>query len=198
MKNFPLIAQLIIFSLVLYSCGKDISEPKHKANGSNVVYLKVDDKEEYLLEDRNRRLHKRTAGKFEEDNKDAVWYSEYTMNNRELSGFSIGILPYSYEKAAFKEAGISLQIDRQTQELDTAFLREHLKKTWDTKISFEVQSNDGFKAYFIDSIIDYKIIKWDKENHIFTFSANCTYSHSPKYTPPNPRIYFYIDLKYDL
>ncbi|HRG59450.1 MAG TPA: hypothetical protein PK323_10875 [Bacteroidia bacterium] len=196
MKNFPLIAQLIIFSLVLYSCGKDISEPKHKANGSNVVYLKVDDNKEYLLEDRNRRLHKRTAGKFEDDNKDAVWYSEYTMNNREFEHIWIGIFPFD-RKANFREAGITLRIDKQTQEIDTTFLREHLKKTWDSKISFEAYDGE-YKAYYIDSIIDYKIIKWDKVKHIFTFSANCTYSHSPKYTPPNPRIYFYVDIKYDL
>lgn len=196
MKNFPLITLLFISSIVFNSCNKNISEPEHKANGSNVVYLKIDDNEEYLLEDRNKRLHKKTAGKFEEDDKDAVKYSEYALNNREFSNFSIGILPFD-DKAKLRQASITLRIDKLTQELDTAFLREYLNKTWSSKISFEVKTDES-KAYYIDSIIDYKVIKWDRENNIFTFSANCSYSNSPKSTPANPRIYFYIDIKYDL
>ena len=75
--------------------------------------------------------------------------------------------------------------------------REFLKKTWSSVVNFDVNS-DGYKSYYIDSIIDYKIVKWDIEKQILTFWANCTYSRSPYITPTNPKIYFYFDLNYDL
>jgi hypothetical protein len=195
MKNFTLIAMIFISSVIFNGCSKEISEPDQKADGSDVMYLRVDDKEEYLLDSRNKRLHKNTAGKFTDFDSDVIRYSEFKINNRTYSYFSMYFIPYNYEKAEFNKASISLRIDKETQLLDTVFLREELSKTWGSAINFDVRS-DEFKSYYVDSILDYKIIKWDQENKIFTFSANCTYIRSPKTTPSNPKVYFYLDVKY--
>jgi hypothetical protein len=197
MKNFPLIDLLFISSFIFNACSKEISEPEQKADGSDVMYLRVDDKEEYLLDSRNKRLHKNTAGKFTDFDSDVIRYSEFEINNRVVSNFSIYIIPYDLKKASFQKASITLRFDKQTQQLDTAYLREFLKKTWSSVVNFDVNS-DGYKSYYIDSIIDYKIVKWDIEKQILTFWANCTYSRSPYTTPTNPKIYFYFDLNYDL
>jgi hypothetical protein len=196
MKNFPLIALLFVSTFVIISCNKDITEPEHKADGSNVVYLKIDDNEEYLLDSRNKRLHKKTAAKFDNDDNDVVWYSEFNMNGREFAYFSMTFKPFNIKKSDFRKASISLRIDKQTQLLDTAFLRENLTEIYNSAINFTTDK-DEYKSYYIDSIIDYKIIKWDQEKKILTFSANCTYSRSPKETPANPRIYFYFDIAYE-
>jgi hypothetical protein len=197
MKNFPLIAMLFISSFIINACSKEISEPEQKANGSDVMYLKVDDKEEYLLDSRSKRLHKNTAGKFTDFDKDVIRYSEFNINNRVVSNFQIYIVPYHPQKAFFQKASITLRFDKQTQQLDTAHLRDNLTKTWSSGINFDVKT-DEFRSYYIDSIIDYKIVRWDIEKRILTFWANCTYSRSPKTTPLNPKIYFYFDLNYDL
>jgi hypothetical protein len=196
MKNFSLITLLFISSFIFNSCNKDIKEPEHKADGSNVVYLKIDDKDEFLLDSRNKRLHKKTAARFDEDDNDIVRFSEFTINGREYAQYTMYFTPFNSKKAEFQKASIILRIDKQTQLLDTAFLRETLTDARNTVISFATKK-DEYKSYFIDSIIDYKIIKWDTEKKIFTFSANCTYSHSPKETPANPRIYFYFDIAYE-
>jgi hypothetical protein len=195
MKNFLVITLLFTSIIFLNSCNKEISEPEQKADGSDVVYLKIDDQEEYLLENKNKRLHKKTAGIFPDHESEVVRFSEFTVNNRTMSNFSIYIAPFYPKKADFQKASIVLRFDKQTQELDTAYLRENLKKTWDSVINFDINAGE-YKSYYIDSIIDYKIIKWDQENKILTFSANCTYSRSPLSTPSNPKIYFYLDIKY--
>lgn len=195
MKNFPLITALFISSMMFNSCNKEISEPEHKADGSNVVYLKIDDKEEFLLKEGNRRIKRKNTAAFNDESN--ISYSEYKSNNITFSDFSLSFRPFNYKKSEFQTATIRLRIDKQTQVLDTAFLRNNLKKTWSSAINFSVNS-DEFKEYFIDSILDYKIIKWDQGNQILTFSANCTYSRSPKTTPQNPKIYFYFDIKYYL
>jgi hypothetical protein len=197
MKKFPLISILLVFSIVFNACNKDITAPEQSADGSDVVYLKIDDKEEFLLESKNKRLHKKTAGKFDDYDNSIVKYSESTVNNRELAFFDINIEPFNSDKAAFKRASIWLQFDKNTLELDTAFLRKYLSITKGSFINFTTEKEE-YKEYYIDSILDYKIVKWDPNNKTFTFWANCTYSHSPKATPSNPRIYFYFDLKYNL
>ena len=153
MKNFPLIFLLLLSAFVLNSCNKEISEPEHKADGSNVVYLKIDDKDEFLLDSRNKRLHRKTAAKFDEVDNDVVSYSEFTINNREYAQFSMYFAPFNKKKAEFREASIVLRIDKQTQLLDTAFLRENLKDTRASAINFTVKKND-YKICYIDSIID--------------------------------------------
>lgn len=196
MKNYILIGIAILCLFLFSNCNKDITEPEHKANGSNVVYLRVDDKEEFLLENKNKRLHKKTAGKFDEDDDDIVKYDEYIDYNtkREVIDFSIYILPHNV-KANLKKAALILRFNKQTQAIDTAFFREYLDTSGHSVVKFHAVT-DEYREYNIDSIIDYKIIKLDTEKKIFTFSANCSYSNFPKVTPKNPRLYFYLDLKY--
>lgn len=197
MKNFPLIALLFICSILFYSCNKDITEPEHKADGSNVVYLKTDDNEEFLLDSRNKRLHKKTAGKFDDYDNAIVRFDEFLINNQEIVNFSIFIEPYHLDKAEFKNATIIIRFNKNTLELDTAFLRKYLSDAGDSFIRFETEK-DEYKSFYVDSILDYKIVKWDPVNKIFSMWANCTYGRFPKPTPTNPKIYFYLDLKYEL
>ena len=72
MKNFPLIAMLFISSFIFNACSKDISEPEHKADGSNVIYLKVDDSEEFLLDSRSKLFHKNTASNIDDPEESSV------------------------------------------------------------------------------------------------------------------------------
>lgn len=197
MKNFLFIASLFISVIAFNSCKKEISEPEQKADGSNVIYLKIDDQEEFLLDSRNKRLHKKTAGKFDDYDNQIVKYYEYTINNKVVTEFSIYLIPFNYKKAELQKASIVLRFDKQTQLLDTSFLRAYLKETANSVINFHVNKNE-YKEYYVNSILDYKLIKLDTENKIFTFSANCTYSRKPLVTPTNPKIYFYIDIKYSL
>jgi hypothetical protein len=194
MKNFPLILLLFLSVVLFNSCKKEINEPKHKANGADVMYLKVDDQEQFLLDGKNRRLHKKTAAKFNDFNDDVIRFSELTVNNKLVVDFSIYIIPYN-TKANFKIASLKLRFDKQTQELDTAFLRQNLNKNSSSVIYFSTESNE-YKSYYIDSIIDYKLLKWDTEKKTISFWANCTYSRDVKPTPLNPKIYFYFDLNY--
>lgn len=197
MKNFPLIIALFISSILIISCNKEISEPEHKADGSNVVYLKIDDKEEYILDARNKRLHRKTAGKFDDYDNTIVRYSEFDVNGRKVDYYSMWFEPYNTKKAELELAAMILQFDKQKQALDTAFLNQHLTMDEGSYIKFRIK-DDYDRNYYINSIIDYKVIRLDTENKILTFSANCTYSRFPFTTPTNPRIYFYIDVKYSL
>jgi hypothetical protein len=197
MKNFPLIVLILISVIVLNACNKEISAPEQNANGSNVMYIKVDDKEEFLLESRNKRLHKKTAGKFSDYDSEVIRHSEFIVNNRTMSNFSIYIAPYYPQKAAFQKASIIIRFDKLTQQLDTAYLNKNLKKTWSSVINFSTLTN-VYKSYYIDSIIDYKLLKWDIEKKTISFWANCSYSRDTQPTPMNPRIYFYFDLTYAL
>jgi hypothetical protein len=196
MKNFPLISLLFISIIFLNSCNKEIAEPAQNADGRDVIYLRIDDKDEFLLEARNKRLHKKTAGKFSDFDKEVIRYAEFEVNNSTVSNFSIYIVPFNGKKAAFQKASITLRFDKQTQQLDTAYLRASLKKNWSSVVSFDVQS-DEYKSFYIDTVLDYKLLKWDTEKKIISFSANCTYSRSPLTTPSNPKIYFYFDLNYE-
>jgi len=192
MKNFPLIS-LFFFSIIFFNaCNKDVSEPKQKAKGCNLVYLKVNDSEEFLLDDRSKLIHKNTASDL--DNKKQVRYGEISRNNKILSQFDI---PFQRKdkKAEFKYGRIFLEIDPETQQLDTSFLRNSIRKDQNSYLRFAVEGVNP-REFFVDSILDYKIIKWDKENKIFTFSANATYQLYPSDTTANHRLYFYLDVKY--
>ena len=192
MKNFPLIALLFISSFIFNACSKEISEPEQKAKGCNVVYIKVNDNEVFLLDDRSKLLHKSTASDI--GNTDGLLYKEIYRNNVLLSSFDI---PFQRKdkKAAFNYGRIKLEFNPETQELDTSFFRTTITKDRNSFINFSVSGSNP-REFFVDSIIDYKIIKWDKKDQIFTFEANATYAFYPSGTPPNPKIYFYVDIKY--
>ncbi len=192
MKNFPLIAMLFISSFIFNACSKDISEPEHKAKGCNVVYIKVNDSEVFLLDDRSKLLHKNTASDI--GKKDEVRYKQISRNNVLLSSFDI---PFQRkdQKAEFNYGRIKLEFDIETEKLDTSFFRTTITKDRNSFINFSVSGSNP-REFFVDSIIDYKIIKWDKVKKTFTFEANATYAFYPTGTPPNPKIYFYVDIKY--
>jgi len=193
MKKALLMSSLLLTVLCFSNCNKEIDEPKQKADGRNLIYLKIDNNEEYLLDSRSKFFHKKTASNLDKDG--SINYSEYTINNKVVSEFYIGFNPLKYKKANFEGGSIRLRFDKETQVLDTAFLNNWPTKNYNKAIYFDVRT-DEYKQYIIDSILDFKIIKWDKEKEILTFSANCTYSLSPKTTPPNPQIYFYFDISY--
>ena len=192
MKNFPLIAILFISSFLINACSKEISEPEQKAKGCNVVYIKVNDSEVFLLDDRSKLLHKKTASDI--GDKDGLIYKEISRNNVLLSSFDI---PFQRkdQKAEFNYGRIKLEFDIQTEKLDTSFFRTTITKDRNSFINFSVSGSNP-REFFVDSIIDYKIIKWDKVKKTFTFEANATYAFYPTGTPPNPKIYFYVDIKY--
>jgi hypothetical protein len=195
MKRFLLFFSLLLTMLCLTQCSKEVEEPKQKVDGSDVVYLRVDDKEEFLLDSRSKLLHKRTAAKFDDYDNSIVSYDESNINNRVISDFSIYIVPYNAKKAEFKKASLIIRFDKETQALDTAFLRKNLSNNKSSIINFATKKEE-YKEYYVDSIIDFKLLKWDLEKQTISFSANCTYSRSPVVTPQNPKIYFYFDLKY--
>ncbi len=192
MKNFPLIAMLFISSFIINACSKEISEPEQKAKGCNVVYIKVNDSEVFLLDDRSKLLHKKTASDI--GDKDGLIYKEISRNNVLLSSFDI---PFQRkdQKAEFNYGRIKLEFDIQTEKLDTSFFRTTITKDRNSFINFSVSGSNP-REFFVDSIIDYKIIKWDKVKKTFTFEANATYAFYPTGTPLNPKIYFYVDIKY--
>jgi hypothetical protein len=192
MKNFPLIAMLFISSIIFSACSKEISEPEQKAKGCNVVYIKVNDSEVFLLDDRSKLLHKKTASDI--GDKDGLIYKEISRNNVLLSSFDI---PFQRkdQKAEFNYGRIKLEFDIQTEKLDTSFFRTTITKDRNSFINFSVTGSNP-REFFVDSIIDYKIIKWDKVKKTFTFEANATYAFYPTGTPLNPKIYFYVDIKY--
>ncbi len=192
MKNFPLIAILFISSIIFSACSKEISEPEQKAKGCNVVYIKVNDSEVFLLDDRSKLLHKKTASDI--GDKDGLIYKEISRNNVLLSSFDI---PFQRkdQKAEFNYGRIKLEFDIQTEKLDTSFFRTTITKDRNSFINFSVSGSNP-REFFVDSIIDYKIIKWDKVKKTFTFEANATYAFYPTGTPVNPKIYFYVDIKY--
>jgi hypothetical protein len=192
MKNFPLIAILFISSFIINACSKEISEPEQKAKGCNVVYIKVNDSEVFLLDDRSKLLHKKTASDI--GDKDGLIYKQISRNNVLLSSFDI---PFQRkdQKAEFNYGRIKLEFDIQTEKLDTSFFRTTITKDRNSFINFSVSGSNP-REFFVDSIIDYKIIKWDKVKKTFTFEANATYAFYPTGTPPNPKIYFYVDIKY--
>ena len=192
MKNFPLIAILFISSFLINACSKEISEPEQKAKGCNVVYIKVNDSEVFLLDDRSKLLHKKTASDI--GDKDGLIYKEISRNNVLLSSFDI---PFQRkdQKAEFNYGRIKLEFDIQTEKLDTSFFRTTITKDRNSFINFSVSGSNP-REFFVDSIIDYKIIKWDKVKKTFTFEANATYAFYPTGTPLNPKIYFYVDIKY--
>lgn len=192
MKNFPLITLLFSSALLFNSCSKEISEPEHKAKGCNVVYIKVNESEVFLLDDRSKLLHKNTASDIAENDK--TIYGEVLRSNVLLSSFDISFKRKD-KKAAFNYGRIKLEFDPKTQQLDTSFFRTTITKDRNSFINFSVGGNNP-REFFVDSIIDYKIIKWDKEEKIFTFEANATYAFYPSGTPPNPKIYFYVDVEY--
>ena len=192
MKNFPLIAILFISSFLINACSKEISEPEQKAKGCNVVYIKVNDSEVFLLDDRSKLLHKKTASDI--GDKDGLIYKEISRNNVLLSSFDI---PFQRkdQKAEFNYGRIKLEFDIETEKLDTSFFRTTITKDRNSFINFSVSGSNP-REFFVDSIIDYKIIKWDKVKKTFTFEANATYAFYPTGTPLNPKIYFYVDIKY--
>lgn len=193
MKNFPLITLLFMSIIFLNSCSKEISEPEHKAKGCNVVYIRVNETEEFLLDGRSKLLHKNTASDLDEN--EEVRYAEVNGNNNKLvSSFDI---PFQRKdkKADFEYGRIKLEFDIASQQLDTSFLRKNITKDHNSFIHFSV-IGDNPREFFVDSILDYKIIKWDKKEKTFTFEANATYGLYPTGTPANPKIYFYLDVKY--
>jgi hypothetical protein len=193
MKNFPLIILFFTSIILLNACSKEISAPEQKAKGCNVVYIKVNDTEEFLLDGRSKLLHKKTASNLDENNQ--MRYAEvYGNNNKLVSDFDISFIRKD-KKADFEYGRIKLQFDPETQVLDTSFLRKSITKDHNSFINFSV-IGDNPRVFYVDSILDYKIIKWDKEDKIFTFEANATYAFYPSGTPPNPKIYFYVDIKY--
>jgi hypothetical protein len=196
MKKFPLISILLAFSIVFNACNKDITAPEQSADGSNVVYLKIDDKEEFLLDARSKIFHKNTASNIDEINTGSV--ARYAEENRINGIASIFTLDFSAEKpkkAEFQEGYIKLELDKSNKILDSSFVRKRISGSNSNAIIFLVDGDNPRKVY-VDSIIDYKVIKWDTENKIFTFSANGTYNLGNSKTPANPRIYFYFDIKY--
>jgi hypothetical protein len=192
MKNFPLIAILFISSIIFSACSKEISEPEQKAKGCNVVYIKVNDSEVFLLDDRSKLLHKKTASDI--GDKDGLIYKEISRNNVLLSSFDIPFQSKD-QKAEFNYGRIKLEFDIETEKLDTSFFRTTITKDRNSFINFSVSGSNP-REFFVDSIIDYKIIKWDKVKKTFTFEANATYAFYPTGTPLNPKIYFYVDIKY--
>lgn len=196
MKNFPLITLLFMSTVIFNSCNKEISEPKQKAKGCNVVYLKVDDQEEFMLDARSKLFHKNTASDLDKG-KD-IKFGDAKINNKLVSQFKI---PFQRkdQKADFEWGTVNLEFDKGTEILDTAFLNNNIGNFSGTAIQFKV-AGENPRQFYIDSIIDYKVIKWDQDEKTFTFSANATYTLYPYSTPlnanPNPKIYFYLDIKY--
>jgi len=196
MKNFPLIAMLFISSFIFNACSKDISEPEHKADGSNVIYLKVDDSEEFLLDSRSKLFHKNTASNIDDPEESSVpRYTEYNRNNKVISTFTIVFNAKKANKAEFQSGYIKLKFDKSTKVLDSAFVSDRISKKSFTAIDFTIKGENPRKLY-VDSLIDYKLTKWDQESKIFTFSANCNYNTGNSQQLPKKKLYFYLDIKY--
>jgi len=193
MKNFLVITLLFTSIIFLNSCSKEISQPEQKAKGCNVVYIKVNDSEEFLLNSKSKLFNKHTASDLDQDKQ--IRYAElYGNNNKLVSSFDI---PFQRKdkKADFEYGRIKLEFDPETQILDSSFLRKSITKDYNSFIRFSV-IGDNPRVFFVDSILDYKIIKWDKKEKTFTFEANATYGLYPTGTPTNPKIYFYVDVEY--
>ncbi len=193
MKKHILISKLMLSVFLLSNCNKSIEEPAQKANGSNVVYLRLDENDEYLLDTRSKVFHNNTASNIDDKVQGVIpRYYEENSNNRTISVFTLNFKAEKPKKAKFQEGFIKLNIDKSTQLLDSSFVRTRIDCS---SINFSL-GGDNPRRVCMDSIIDYKIIKWDQENKTFTFSANGTYNLLGTNKSSKTKIYFYLDIKY--